>query len=317
MQTLGGGIVRYVGVQLLPCPEDPVRVGQVIGPAQIDILWQGRVAESFALRSGDDLLVPDGAEVSPGTHLIAWNNWQRTLRAPIPEGVEAIVRWSAPITASDEIAGTPRRRFAHGAAPIVLELLVDDVAIVTLSVDPQAQPVVDTGAVVRRGDPLAWRYDHRFDHRYQTGIDHTRAFLDVRHLHHRAAALIAPRDATVICVGQRWIVLRTTDDRVLRLRRRQQAHIVVRVGDMVVAGETLTDGERNHHALLHAWGEQRLGEHLVGELAAMLDHRVPRRYLALTVRAMLEGGRLRGIATIVRDRRSRRVRPGDGRREPL
>src|SRR4029079_17185290 len=89
MRTLGGGIVRYVGAQLLPCPEDPVRVGQVIGPARMDIVCHGRVSESFCLGGGDDLLVPDGAEVGPGTRLIAEMSWERILRAPIPDDIEA------------------------------------------------------------------------------------------------------------------------------------------------------------------------------------------------------------------------------------
>lgn len=141
----------------------------------------------------------------------------------------------------------------------------------------------------------------------RAGIEHTRAFLDARHLH-REAALIAPRDATVIDIGQRWIVLRTTDERILRLRRRPGSHVLVAVGDAVVAGEALTGGERNHQALLHAWGEQRLGEHILDELAAIFGRDVPRAYLALVARTMLQGGRLRGIATIARDRRARQAR---------
>lgn len=55
-------------------------------------------------------------------------------------------------------------------------------------------------------------------------------------------------------------------------------------------------GERSHHALLHAWGEARLADHMVGELeleAARRGLAVPRVYWALAVRAMLGWRRIR------------------------
>src|SRR5262249_44404622 len=136
------------------------------------------------------------------------------------------------------------------------------------------------------------------------GIETLRAILDVRQLDRQPTALVAPYDATVMDIGQRWIVLRTSDDRTLRLRRQPRAHVLIHVGDAVEAGERLTDGERNHHALLHAWGEDRLGEHLLDELVLILGDSVPRAYLGLVLRAMLRGGQLRGIAALAQMRRA-------------
>jgi hypothetical protein len=86
-------------------------------------------------------------------------------------------------------------------------------------------------------------------------------------------------------------------------------YIGVRVGDIVHAGDIVVYGERNHHALLHAWGEHRLSDHILDELQLLLGPAVPRPYLALAVRAMLSYRRatgsepiLRGIAAIARDR---------------
>jgi DNA-directed RNA polymerase subunit beta' len=299
LYTLGGGIVRYVDVRLLPCPDEPARVGQVVGPARIDILGHGRTTESFALQFGDELLVPDGTQVAAGTDLVVRGHGTRSLRAAIPTGVEAVVRWSTRIMRTrDDGAVWTRLRFARGVQPVTLELLVDEVSTLTVEIDRDAVPIVETGAVVRRGDRLAWRFDEpRTRWAWgRAGIETLRAILDVRRLDRQPTALVAPCDATVIDIGQRWIVLRTTSERTLRLRRQPQTHVLVHVGDAVEAGEPLTPGERNHRALLHAWGEDRLAEHLRSELVHILGDSIPRAYLGLVLRAMLRGGQLRGIA---------------------
>jgi len=304
MHTIGGGTVTYVGVQLLPCPDEPTHVGQVIGPARLDLTWQDRVVESFALRGGDELLVADGAEVAPGTALIVRNDWQRALRAAIPEGVEAVVRWSEPLVeAVDEVTGMSRAGFA-GDHPITVELLVDGAPIATATLQ-HGSPIALPGAVVRRGDRLAWLWRARKMRDFDTGIETVQAFLDARRLRGEPTALVAPRDATVIDIGPRWIVLRTPDGRLLRLRRPPRTHMLVAIGDTVVAGDPLTGGERNHHALLHAWGEHRLAEHVMDELSLIFGNKVPRVYWSLALRAMLHGGKLRGIRALARARRAR------------
>jgi len=304
MQTIGGGSVKYVGVQLLPCPDDPTCVGQVVGPARLDVLWRGRAVETIALCAGDELLVADGAEVTPGTELVARANWQRALRAAIPDGIEAVVRWSEPlIETADAITGMPRVAFPAGRA-VTLELLADGAPIATTTMR-HVSPIALPGAVVRRGDRLAWILQARQMRDLHAGIETLRAILDARRLDGEPTALVAPRDATVIDIGRRWIVLRTNDDRVLRLRLPPRAHVTVGVDDTVLAGDPLTGGERNHRALLHAWGEHRLGEHIIDELSLLSGGEVPRAYWALAMRAMLQGGKLRGIAALARVRRAR------------
>jgi hypothetical protein len=80
---------------------------------------------------------------------------------------------------------------------------------------------------------------------------------------------------------------------------------MVLVGDTVRAGDPVTSGERDHRALLHAWGPNRLSEHLLGELELVCGARVPRAYWALAVRAMLRERELRGIDAIARANRRR------------
>jgi hypothetical protein len=104
----------------------------------------------------------------------------------------------------------------------------------------------------------------------------------------------------VIDIGRRMVVLRSEAGRVLGLRRPSRAHVLVAVGDKVQAGDRLTDGERNHHALLHAWGADRFSEHLLDELELLCGRSVPRVYWALVVRAMLAEPQLRGIGALAR-----------------
>lgn len=308
MHTIGGGTVTYVGVQLLPCPDEPTRVGQVIGPARLELIWQDRVVESFALRGGDELLVADGAEVAPGTALVVRDDWRRALRAAIPDGVEAVVRWSEPLVETvDEITGMSQVGFA-GDHPITVELLVDGAPIAAATLQ-HGSPIAPPGAVVRRGDRLAWLWRARKLRELSTGIETVQAFLDARRLGGEPTALVAPRDATVVDLDPRWIVLRTPDGRLLRLRRPPRTHALVAIGDTVIAGDPLTEGERDHHALLHAWGEHRLAEHVMDELSLMFGNKVPRVYWSLALRAMLHGGKLRGIGAIARVARKNRGAP--------
>ena len=228
---------------------------------------------------------------------------RRSLRAAIPDGVEAVVCWREPLVETvDEVTGITRIGFAgeHGAS---LELLVDGVQIATATIR-HGHPIALPGAVVRRGDRLAWIWPARRMRDLDTGIETVRAFLDARRLANEPIAVVAPRDATVIDIGPRLIVLRTTDDRVLRLRLPPRAYRLVDVGDTVVAGEPMTAGERNHHALLHAWGEHRLGEHFMDKLSLLFGDKVPRAYWKLVLRAMLQDGKLRGISALARARRS-------------
>jgi hypothetical protein len=302
MQTIAGGIVKYVDVQLLPCPEAPHHVGQVVAPARLDMLWHGRVVERIALRAGDELIVADGAHVAPDTEVIACAPYRRAIRAAIPNGVAATVRWSvAPIDVIDPITDLPALRLPAGR-DVQLALVVDGAPIAAATLH-DIQPFVRDGAVVRRGDRLAWTWASRDPRELWAGLATVRALLDARRLPRANPAVIAPCAATVIAIDRAWIDLRTDDDRALRIRLPRRARALVEVGERVSAGDPLTYGERNHRALLHAWGAHRLGDHLLDELAMVLgDAAVPRAYLALAVRAMLQRGSLHGIAELARDR---------------
>ena len=112
--------------------------------------------ESFGVRRGDYLLVADGATVAPRTTLVAHDPWSRRVRADIPHGVEATVRWSeAPVPVKEnEVTGLVRYGFAPGEGDVTAALRHDG-GEVTIPVARDAIALVVDGDVVVRGQQLA------------------------------------------------------------------------------------------------------------------------------------------------------------------
>jgi hypothetical protein len=297
MITLGGGTVRYRDLGLLPCPDQPRAVGACERAGALDVLWRDRVVETFTVAAGDYVLVADGAVAAPGTQLVE-TTLQRTVRAAIPAEVEAIAEWSDTIVDyADDVTGLSTARFAIGAPPVRLTLRrrSDEVCLACYELDRRiAIPAIRSGAIVRRGDVLA----RVTDRVHSTTFAALRSLLDARLAVPGFGALVAPCDGTVEEVDDSYVRLRATDGRRLQLRlhhgrvldalrARGDLGVLAYPGQVVCAGDRLTEGERSHHALLHAWGEDRLGDHLLDELQALLGPSLPRPYLALAVRALL------------------------------
>ncbi|MCE9572581.1 MAG: hypothetical protein K8W52_05445 [Deltaproteobacteria bacterium] len=293
METIGGGIVRLVGVELLPCPEDLSFVGQCVRGGVVEVWLRGRADERYAIDAGDVLLVADGDEVVPGTLLA--RPYVRAIRANLPAGGEAIARWSEALRGGvDEVTGLSNLAFAPGASPMRVELrdITDDRCLAVHEVArDRARPAVADGAVVRRGDRLAVVTAFNLT-RACRAFPALRALLDVRPMHGDGTARVAPCDGVVEAIDAEAVIVRATSGALHRVRRPRGRHVMVRAGEAVSAGDALTSGERNHHALLHVWGEARLRDHLLDELRQLLGPTVPRVYLALIVRAMLSGQRI-------------------------
>jgi DNA-directed RNA polymerase subunit beta' len=295
MQTIGGGTVKYVGIASVPCPDAPNALGECVRDGVLEVWSHGRVTETFALAAGDQLLVADSATVDAGTVLAPPAPWERALRADLPADVEAIVAWSEEALDAPADAHDTRARFASGSHPVRL-VLRDRAgqALATHDLDRATIPAVASGATVRCGDRLAWipttcRIDSI------GGLGELIAFLEARPIG-SSRAVIAPCDGTIEALDKATATLRARDGRILRLRLPCGRHVSVRVGDQLRAGGLVIHGERSHHALLHAWGEARLADHIVGELeleAARRGLAVPRVYWALAVRAMLGSRRIR------------------------
>jgi hypothetical protein len=295
MKTIGGGTIRYVSVSLLPCPEDPTLVGHCQGRATLELVRDDRLAETFTLVDGDQLLVADGAAVAPGTRLVADSPW--LLRADLPPDVEAIAQWSEPVEElGDDVTGLAAMRFPLRFTELCLELH-DCTSGATLGRHKlwaeDLTPLVQSGTVVRRGDRLALKRPPSHG-KHCTSLPLLRAFLDARRLAHPQvrAALVSRCDGTVEAIDTLSVTLRTSDRHFIRLRRPSKEILRVQLGDPVRAGEHLTFGERSHHALLHILGDDALADHMLQELAILLGASVPRVYWSLVLRAMLDWRRI-------------------------
>ena len=186
METIGGGIVRFVGVELLPCPEDPRFVGQCVRGGVVEVWLRGRADERFAVDAGDVLLVADGDEVAPETLLVS-RPYERAIRANLPAGGEALARWGEALREGvDEVTGLSNLAFAPGASPMRVELrdVIDDRCLAVHEVArDRARPAVADGAVVRRGDRLAVVMMRSTVTRMCRAFPALRALLDVRPIH--------------------------------------------------------------------------------------------------------------------------------------
>jgi len=292
MKTIGGGTVRHGGgLAWIECPDHREAIGECTSAGTLDVLWNDKPMESFDLRAGDYLLVADGATVPPKTWLFSRDPWSRRVRADIPRGVTATVRWSeAPLRVKeDDVTGLVRHGFAPGERDVTVALRHDG-GKVTLAVPRDATPIVMDGILVVRGQLLAVSAAGVRRDEALSGIDALRDYLNGRRADGRFAAPVAPCDGRVETIEPTRMTVRAAGGTLHTVRKRLRGYPSVREGDEVRAGDALDHGERDHHALLRVWGEERLTRHMLEELEIETARRslsIPRGYWVLVVRAML------------------------------
>jgi hypothetical protein len=284
--------VHFVGVTFMPCPERDDVLGECTGHGRIELRQGASVLVSIETRSGDYLLVADGA-THPISHPMTFRDaWEASVRADLPPTTTAVVRFGEPTHAVlDEVTGLTRDAFCAGEGDVCIDLIASTGESVRRVFVPRtARPRVDQGATVRRGDLLASFSTWWTNNIAISGIEALRDFLDAR-LCFGGKARIAPCDATVERVDEDRFVLRTKSDTVLSVRRRPKSSLHhVREGDSVRAGDALDDGPRSHHHLLRVWGVQKLARHMIDELELESARRglaIPRVHWTLVVRALL------------------------------
>lgn len=294
MKSLAGGIVRYADVAWIECPERPDVVGQCTARGVVEVLSEGSVIERFDASPGDMLLVADGAAIRPGTVVIDGSAFGRAVRADVPRGVEAVVRWGEPMSSTlDEVTGLSRHAFSPGEGDVRLDLVDGEGrAIATTKVPRRARPIVADGDRVRRGSVLATIVTPYLQPTIRfAGIEALRELLDLRVHRPLGTATTSPFDGRVERIEPTAFLLRAADGRLRCVRRRKRDHaLLVREGAEVRAGDSLESGQRSHAQLLRAWGEERLAAHMMEELEIETARRslaIPRTSWALVVRAML------------------------------
>lgn len=300
MKSLGGGLVRYAGMTWIECPERPDAVGQCTAPGTIEILSGGGVVERFDALPGDTILVQEGATIRPETVVIESGALARGVRADLPHGVEAVVRWCEPVSSTmlDEVTGLSHLVFSPGQEDVEVDLVDDDGrTVVRMDVPRHARPIAVDGDRVHRGSLLATVLRPSPCETIRLGgVEALREFLDLRVYRPLGTATTSPLVGRVERIDKTAISLRTADGRLHRIRRRNGDHsLVVREGEEVRAGDSLESGQRSHHRLLRAWGEERLAAHMIEELEIETARRglpIPRTAWTLVVRSMLAWRRI-------------------------
>lgn len=294
MESFGGGTIHFVGIASVD-----TRATECVCLTRgvVEVLWGDKLMETFATRPGDVLLVRDGATVTAGARLFERDMWLDRVHAPLPADAVGLARWSeATVALCDEVTGLTRPAFAAVPrsdipAPDVRLDVVDERGGVlwTCFVPRRAYPAVADNDRVARGDLVARVPRVERPDEFLGGVERLRSFLQAQLGWRGGVAAIAPCDGRVENVAAGCIVLAHGDARVT-VRVRKGAMMNVRAGDGVRAGDALTAGERSHHALLRAWGEERLARHLLDELvreSARRGARIAPAYWSIAIRSML------------------------------
>lgn len=163
MKTVGGGVVRYVGIELLPSAERPDAVGESRTRGALDVLWGERVMESFPVRPGDALLVADGATVEPETWLFATTAREHWSDERSLDGIDAMRRFLDAKTPHPGVAlSAPCAATVEAVEADALRLRAADGAVVRVR-RGRERVSVRVGDVVHAGEPLT--YGDRSHHR--------------------------------------------------------------------------------------------------------------------------------------------------------
>jgi DNA-directed RNA polymerase subunit beta' len=300
--TSRAGTVRWCRIDAEPRvdAEGFVMMGD---EGRLDLLDEvGLSLESFRVRKGDHVLVPDGASVPRAAGVVSYPWWDTPIVADLPRGATAIVRSTSAPGPLDEVTGLASRV----AFSMHLEArLVDGTTLVLpVPLPPGARLVVSDGSPVHRGEVLALDRERREpdrDHELRDGLPGLVDLLDVARPSPRA--LLAGADATVRFVESRphprYRALLRLDPaggaRPSYCRAPRDRALLVDDGDSVVAGQALTGGSRDHRDLLRIWGPRRLADHLLHEMLALFldaDLRIAEQHLELAVREMLRHARV-------------------------
>jgi DNA-directed RNA polymerase subunit beta' len=256
--------------------------------------------ERFPLRPGDVLHAPDASTVDRGACVASLHGHREVVLALVPRGRVARaerIEFVPGVTVDervDEITGLTRTivraalpNQAHAA--FRLRPAEDDGGkepfdVIATLPDESIVRIAD-GERVERGDWLATIDDPRY--RRQADVD----WRPTRDWFETQLRARSPRDgiARVDRTHDR-IRVENTDGRTLRAASRRHAQLAVGDGERVFAGQALTSGERDHHALLRAMGPVAFAAHLADELEMLfaLDGvRLAPTHIDLIVRTML------------------------------
>jgi DNA-directed RNA polymerase subunit beta' len=268
----------------------------------LDILSdKGRVLERYELRYGASVLVRPQDKVKKGQRLAVWNPFANLILTHVSGKVKFkdIVSGVTVIERKEEVTGQIVRTIVEpiGEASqklrpsIIVETDSGDEVVYPLPV--KATISVEEGAYVRAGEEIA-----RVETGYAktkditTGLPKAEEFFEVRKP--KDEAIVSEISGRVEKIedlrdGRKKVVIRA--GRIVReYKIPKNRHVIVVVGDVVSAGEALTDGTPNPKTLLRIRGPEYVGYFLLNEIQKIYSSQgidINDKHFEIIIRQML------------------------------
>jgi len=282
-QASTDGTVRYRGLKTVDYKlDDGSEVKVTINRTGSIVLEdeQGEEAQMLPnIRYGARIFVPDGTKVKKGDRLVEWDPHHTPIIAEqggriqfvdIIEGVTVKVEVD-PVTNNSYRRITEHREERHPQIQL-LDEKGEIVAQYALAADTLLGREIEDGGDVQSGVTLARIPKATFMSRDITGgLPRIDELFEARKP--KEAAELAEIEGTVrfkgISKGQRKVVIEAADGKEFAHNVPMSRHLIVRDGELVHAGDPLTDGPLSPHDVLAIKGEQAVQEFLLGEVQAV------------------------------------------------
>jgi DNA-directed RNA polymerase subunit beta' len=268
----------------------------------LDILSdRGRVLERYELRYGASVLVRPQDKIKKGQRLAVWNPFANLILTHVSGRVKFkdIVSGVTVVEKKEEVTGKIVRTIVEpiGEASqklrpsIIVETDSGDEVVYPLPV--KATISVEEGAYVRAGEEIA-----RVETGYAktkditTGLPKAEEFFEVRRP--KDEAIVSEISGRVEKIedlkdGRKKVVIKA--GRITReYKVPKNRHVIVVVGDVVSAGEALTDGTPNPKTLLRIRGPEYVGYFLLNEIQKIYSSQgidINDKHFEIIIRQML------------------------------
>lgn len=243
---------------------------------------KGRVLERYELKYGAAILRREGDKVKSGEKIAVWNPYANLILTHVSGKVkfQDIIPGVTVIEKTEEVTGKVVRTIIEPVAvsanfrpAVVVER--DDGTKVLYPLPVKAVISVEEGEYVRAGDEIARvEVGTAKTKDITTGLPKAEEFFEVRNP--KDAAVISEITGRVVKIehlrgGKKKVVIKPEGRGAARLKEKEyivprNRHVIVVQGDIVNAGEAITDGTPNPKALLRIRGIEYVSVFLLNEI---------------------------------------------------
>jgi DNA-directed RNA polymerase subunit beta' len=269
------GLVKYENVQTVAQPSGVLIALRRNG--QIKILDEdNRVVARFTVPYGANILIQDGSEIKKGQVLFRWDPYSDTILANT-DGKIKFVDIKENITYREEVDDTTGQRHrviieskSKELSPHILIVDSSNKKQGSYIIPTRAHLMIKDGQEVKAGDPLV-KIPREFSKTRDItgGLPRVAELFEARRP--KSPAVVSEIDGTVkfgtVRRGVRKVTVVSRDGRDNRTYLIPYGkHLLVHEGDIVHAGEKISEGSVTPHDILAILGANRVQEYLVNEI---------------------------------------------------